>query len=144
MNDPFNLQRFLDAQSEKYETALAELTAGHEYSHWIWYVFPQIAGLRDNDMALRYAITGLKEAQAYLAHPILGERLKECCQLLLQLEGLTAYDIFDGPDDMKLRSSMTLFSAVEGGHTTFNEVLEKYFQGKVDARTLEILERQKQ
>lgn len=143
MNDPFNLQRFLDAQSESYEYALTELAAGKKRSHWIWYIFPQVAGLRDNDMALRYAITGLNEARAYLAHPVLGERLRECCRQLLQLQGLTAFDIFDGPDDMKVKSSMTLFSVAEGGHSIFNQVLEKYFQGKVDTRTLEILESQR-
>lgn len=140
MSDPFNLERFVTAQSNSYETALAELAGGQKRSHWMWYIFPQIAGLGHSAMAQRYAITGLDEARAYLAHPVLGPRLREICQQLLQLEGQTAHDIFGSPDDMKLRSSMTLFSAAEGGNSAFDKVLEKYYRGQQDSRTLGILQ----
>jgi len=138
MSDPFALQRFVDAQAHNYAAALAELRAGHKRSHWMWYVFPQIAGLGHSAMARRYAIQSLDEARAYLAHPLLGERLRSCCEQLLQLGETSAHAVFGSPDDMKLRSSMTLFDAAHSGDL-FARVLEKYYAGKRDTRTLELL-----
>lgn len=142
MGDPYNLERFVEAQSRNYDAALAELAAGQKRSHWMWYIFPQIAGLGHSATAQRYAISGLDEAAAYLDHPLLGARLRKCCEQLLQLEGRTAHQIFGSPDDMKLRSSMTLFSAAEGGNSVFDQVLDKYYGGEVDSRTQEILHKQ--
>lgn len=139
MSDPFNLQRFVDAQSHNYDAALAELSAGRKRSHWMWYIFPQIAGLGHSAMAQRYAIQNLDEARAYLQHPVLGRRLKECCEQLLQVEGRSAHEIMGSPDDIKLRSSMTLFSAAEDGNSVFDRVLEKYYDGQPDSRSLDIL-----
>src|SRR5690606_36748191 len=110
MPEPYDLQRFVDAQQSIYPQALAELRAGYKQSHWMWFVFPQIAGLGHSSMAQRYAIADLHEAQAYLQHPLLGPRLEECAQALLQHPDRTARQILGSPDDMKLRSSMTLFA----------------------------------
>ena len=139
MNDPFDLNRFIAAQENSYESALAELAQGQKRSHWMWYIFPQIAGLGRSATAQRYALSGLGEARAYLAHPVLGERLRECCDQLLSLEGVSAHNIFGSPDDMKLRSSMTLFSAVDGQPSIFFQVLQKYYQGQMDTATLDII-----
>ena len=139
MSDPFNLERFVSAQSKSYDAALAELANGQKRSHWMWYIFPQIAGLGHSAMAQRYAISSLKEAKAYLTHPVLGDRLRECCEQLLQLEGCTAHQVFGSPDDLKLRSSMTLFSAAADGDSVFGRVLRKYYQGQADSATQEIL-----
>lgn len=139
MNDPFDLNRFIAAQENSYESALAELSAGQKRTHWMWYIFPQIAGLGRSATAQRYAISGLEEARAYLAHQVLGERLRECCDQLLALDEASAHDIFGSPDDMKLRSSMTLFSAVDGQPSIFFQVLQKYYQGQMDTATLEII-----
>lgn len=139
MNDPFELNRFVAAQESSYAAALAELSQGQKRSHWMWYIFPQIAGLGRSSTAQRYAISGLEEARAYLAHPVLGDRLRECCDQLLILEGVSAHDIFSSPDDMKLRSSMTLFSAVDGQPSIFFQVLQKYYQGQMDTATLDII-----
>jgi uncharacterized protein (DUF1810 family) len=139
MQDPFDLQRFVDAQNEIYVTALAELLAGRKHSHWMWFIFPQVAGLGHSPMSKRYAISGLSEAAAYLAHSVLGPRLIECCDALLSLEGITASAIFGSPDDMKLRSSMTLFALVPRAPEVFGNVLDKYFDALPDERTLHIL-----
>lgn len=139
MNDPFDLNRFIAAQESSYAAALAELSEGQKRSHWMWYIFPQIAGLGRSATAQRYAISGLEEARAYLGHQVLGERLRECCDRLLILEGVSAHDIFGSPDDMKLRSSMTLFSAVDGQPSIFFQVLQKYYQGQMDTATLDII-----
>ncbi|CAN5375955.1 DUF1810 domain-containing protein [soil metagenome] len=136
--DPYHLERFVSAQEPLYLSALAELRSGYKVSHWMWFVFPQIAGLGRSAMAQRYAISGAEEARAYLAHPVLGARLWECCGAILAVEGKSAYDILDSPDDMKLKSSMTLFDFVER-HSVFAEVLGKYYQGERDERTLELL-----
>jgi uncharacterized protein (DUF1810 family) len=136
--DPFDLARFVDAQSHNYADALAELRAGEKVSHWMWYVFPQVAGLGQSSMARRYAIGSVAEAEAYLAHPVLGPRLIECCEAVLAVEGKSAYDIFDTPDDLKLRSCVTLFAAVARG-AAFGRVLEKYFDGEPDGRTLRLI-----
>jgi len=133
------LQRFLDAQDGVYATALAELRAGRKRSHWMWFVFPQIAGLGHSSTAAYYAIADLAEARAYLAHPLLGTRLAECAEALLGVTGRTAHEIFGSPDDLKLRSSMTLFAQVAGPDSVFRRVLERYYGGEADARTLDLL-----
>jgi len=134
-----DLERFVSAQETTYERALAELRAGQKRSHWMWFVFPQIAGLGSSPTAQRYAIRDLTEARAYLAHPLLGPRLTECARALLAVEGRSAEQILGYPDDLKLRSSMTLFAeaADEPAATVFREVLERYYDGEPDAATLE-------
>jgi uncharacterized protein (DUF1810 family) len=135
-DDRYNLARFSQAQERVYNGALAELRAGRKRSHWMWFIFPQIAGLGRSEMSQRYAITGLDEARAYLSHPVLGPHLRECAQAVLDVEGRTASEIFGDPDDMKLRSSMTLFAYADSGDSVFVRVLQKYFGGKEDGATL--------
>ncbi len=139
-DDPFDLRRFVDAQEDVHEHALAELRAGRKRSHWMWFVFPQLEGLGESWMSKKYAISGLPEARAYLAHPVLGPRLVTCSEALLGVEGRTASEIFGFPDDAKLRSSMTLFDAAEPG-AVFSRVLARYFVGGRDPETLRRLER---
>lgn len=140
MTDPHNLQRFIDAQSGSYQTALEEIRAGKKRSHWMWYIFPQIAGLGHSDYAIRYAIRDRSEAEAYLQHPILGARLVAISNALLQLPTNDAFAVFGSPDHMKLHSSMTLFASLHGDHQqVFEAVLDKYFAGKMDARTTALL-----
>jgi uncharacterized protein (DUF1810 family) len=134
LSDPYDLQRFLDAQDTVYERALAELRAGRKTSHWMWFVFPQIAGLGRSPMAQRYAIGSLDEARAYLAHPVLGERLREASRALLDHGGTEA--IFGGIDALKLRSSMTLFDRAAGDDEVFRRVLDAFFGGEPDPATL--------
>ena len=134
-----NLERFLDAQEGVYQEALAELRAGCKRRHWMWFVFPQLAGLGHSATARHYAIADLAEAQAFLAHPLLGARLEECARALLGARGRTAHDILGSPDDLKLRSSMTLFAQVAGPDSVFRRVLERYYGGEVDARTLALM-----
>ncbi|QJD58375.1 DUF1810 domain-containing protein [Pseudomonas sp. gcc21] len=141
MNDPYRLQRFVDAQQPVYERALAELRAGNKQSHWMWFIFPQVAGLGHSDMAQRYAVCGLDEARAYLAHPTLGQRLLECCQAVLQHIGSSPRAILGSPDDMKLRSSMTLFDRAAPQCEEFRLVLDGFYDGKDDEATLHLLER---
>jgi uncharacterized protein (DUF1810 family) len=131
-----NLSRFLDAQAPVYENALDELRRGHKETHWMWFIFPQIAGLGHSAMAQRYAIRDSAEARAYLAHPVLGPRLHECCRALLAVEDRTAREIMGQPDDIKLRSSMTLF-ALAADDDVFSQVLERYFEGHRDPLTVE-------
>ncbi len=135
-NDPFDLNRFVDAQKSVYETALSELRRGRKTSHWMWFIFPQVAGLGQSAMSQRYAIADLEEAQAYLAHPVLGARLRECAKVVLTVEGRSASAIFGSPDDMKLQSSMTLFARADGNGSVFGKVLEKYYGGEEDGATL--------
>ncbi len=135
MDDPFGLQRFVDAQAPVIERVRAELRDGRKRSHWMWFVFPQIAGLGSSAMAARYAIASLDEARAYLAHPVLGARLREMTQLVLAVEGRDVHRIFGSPDDMKFHSSMTLFDAMAAGDV-FDAALAKYFGGARDAGTL--------
>jgi uncharacterized protein (DUF1810 family) len=137
--DPFDLSRFLSAQESVFETALRELRQGRKASHWMWFIFPQLDGLGTSSMAKKYAISGLEEARAYLRHPVLGPRLLECCRAILSVEGKSASEIMGYPDDMKLRSSMTLFSLVDGSPSEFREVLSKVFEGKPDQRTRQLL-----
>ncbi len=139
MADQHDLDRFLQAQARNYADALAELRAGRKTSHWMWYVLPQLAGLGSSAMAAAYAIGSLDEAQAYLAHPVLGARLRECVAALLQVQGRTAREVMGSPDDLKLRSSLTLFAEAAPQETLFRQALEKYFAGAPDPRTLELL-----
>lgn len=136
-SDPFDLQRFLEAHEGAYPGALAEIGRGAKRGHWMWYVFPQIAGLGRSDMAHRYAIGSLDEARAYLAHPVLGQRLRECVAALQALTETTAVKVFGEVDAMKLRSSLTLF-ALAGGGPLFDDALTRWF-GAADAETIEIL-----
>jgi len=137
--DPFDLRRFVEAQAPVFETVLRELRDGRKASHWMWFVFPQIAGLGTSPMAQRYAIASLDEARAYLAHPVLGLRLKTCVAILLDVPGRTAHEIFGSPDDMKLRSSLTLFAKAAPDETLFVRTLERFFDGRLDPATLERL-----
>lgn len=137
--DAYNLERFVEAQRGTFEQACAELRRGRKTGHWIWFIFPQIAGLGFSEMSQRYAIGSLSEAKAYLEHPVLGPRLREICRIVLGVEGMTAYQIFGSPDDMKLRSSMTLFANATEENGEFVEVIEKYFGGEWDERTEELM-----
>ena len=135
-----DLERFAEAQSGVYEHALGELRGGRKRTHWMWFVFPQLKGLGRSATAFRYGITGIDEARAYLAHPVLGPRLLECAAVLEQLDaGLTASDIFGSPDDVKLRSSLTLFAHVSEPGSVFERLLGRYFQGEADDRTVAML-----
>ena len=143
--DPYNLQRFLEAQEQPfretnlYQQALAELRAQAKRSHWMWFIFPQLAGLGHSPTAQFFAISGLEEAATYLAHDVLGPRLTLCTEALLPARDLSARQILGTPDDLKLRSSMTLFSSLEGAPECFNAVITAYFEGKSDPRTLALL-----
>jgi uncharacterized protein (DUF1810 family) len=139
VDDPFELQRFVDAQNPVYGQVCAEMRAGRKRSHWIWFVFPQIAGLGASAMAQRYAISSLAEADAYLLHPMLGARLVECTQFVLAADAGSAEEIFGGIDAMKFRSSMTLFARAAPDNPVFRQALEKYFGGRPDPLTLERL-----
>jgi uncharacterized protein (DUF1810 family) len=141
MDDRFQLERFLDAQQPVYETVLGELRAGRKRSHWMWFIFPQIAGLGHSEMAAKFALSSLDEAVAYLAHPVLGRRLRECAVLVARVEGRSIAEIFGHPDDMKLRSSMTLFSQAAPEEPIFARCLQKYFSGEPDPETLAGLSR---
>lgn len=136
MDDPYHLQRFVEAANPVFEQVCAELREGRKSSHWMWFIFPQIAGLGSSSAAQQYAISSLEEAKAYLNHAVLGPRLKECTQLVLSVKGRTAHEIFGNPDDLKFRSSMTLFAEAmpEGG--IFDEALRRYFGGEPDPLTL--------
>jgi len=139
MDDPYNLKRFVVAQFPIFDQARSELREGRKKSHWMWFVFPQLKGLGTSEAARVYAISGLEEARAYLAHPVLGPRLRECCELLIRLHGLSAHRIFGDPDDMKFRSSLTLFAAAAPDEAVFEQALRKYFRGERDSRTTERL-----
>jgi uncharacterized protein (DUF1810 family) len=133
-----DLDRFMTAQEGVHDTAVAELRAGRKRTHWMWFVFPQLAGLGSSAAARRYAIANLDEAREYLNHPVLGPRLREAAEAILSVEGRTASDILGYPDDLKLRSSMTLFGAAAPGEGIFNKVLVRFFDSP-DPRTLELL-----
>jgi uncharacterized protein (DUF1810 family) len=137
--DRFNLQRFLTAQAEDYDCALRELQRGRKESHWIWYIFPQVAGLGHSRMAREYAIQSREEAGAYLAHPVLGARLQECCEAVLKHRGKEIENIMGYPDDLKLRSSMTLFAMISPKDNVFQTVLEAFYSGQRDERTVAFL-----
>lgn len=141
-DDPFDLSRFTKAQEGIYDSVLAELKSGRKRTHWIWFIFPQFAGLGHSPTSQHYAIKSIEEARQYLKHPVLGARLPECAKAVLAVEGRSVSEIFGYPDDLKLKSSMTLFASVaEDPHSVFIRVLEKYFQGEQDDRTLQLLER---
>jgi uncharacterized protein (DUF1810 family) len=135
-SDPFDLQRFVDAQSRVYDTVVSELRAGRKRSHWMWFVFPQLRGLGSSPTAVRFGISTLDEARAYLAHELLGPRLRECTKLVAGIDGRTAEEIFGWPDDMKLRSSMTLFARASDENSEFVAVLQKFYGGEEDPATL--------
>jgi len=137
--DSYDLNRFVDAQAGIYDQALAELKAGRKRTHWMWFVFPQITGLGSSEMARFYAIADRGEAAAYLEHPLLGARLRECAEALLGVEGRTAQEILGSPDDHKARSCMTLFATLPGSDPVFRKVLDRYYAGERCQRTLEIL-----
>jgi uncharacterized protein (DUF1810 family) len=132
------LDRFVEAQDGVYDDALAELSAGHKRTHWMWFVFPQIAGLGSSPTAQRYAIRSLDEARAYLAHPVLGPRLRACAEALLAVQSRSAREILGSPDDLKLRSSMTLFARAADDPALFQAVLDRYYDGP-DRLTLQLL-----
>ena len=136
MSDPLDLDRFVRAQEADYERALAEIRSGRKRSHWMWYVFPQFAGLGLSATSQRYAINSLAEARAYLAHPILGARLTEIAEAVLNVQGRTAHEMFGSPDDLKLKSSATLFSLVSPADSVFHRIIDKYFEGRRDEKTL--------
>jgi uncharacterized protein (DUF1810 family) len=140
-DDPFELNRFSKAQDKIYDLVLAELKSGRKRTHWMWFVFPQIDGLGHSSTTKYYSIKSIEEARQYLDHPVLGKRLRECAESILALEGLSASMIFGFPDDLKLKSSMTLFASVAGPGSAFMRVLEKYFQGARDERTVQLLDR---
>lgn len=137
--DPFNLNRFVEAQEGIYEQALTELRRARKSSHWMWFIFPQVRGLGSSPTSTFYAIQSLEEAKAYLNHPVLGQRLQTCCEVLLSHKEKSAPKIFGFPDDLKLRSSMTLFAAVSKSDSVFAQVLGRYFNGQPDQRTLDLL-----
>ena len=138
-HDPFDLQRFIRAQAGSHDVALRELRAGRKRSHWMWYVFPQLQWLGFSDMARMYAIESIEEAAAYAAHPVLGQRLRECTAAVLAVDGRSAHDIFGHPDDWKFRSCMTLFEAAVPGEPLFAAALDRYFDGERDDQTLDLL-----
>jgi uncharacterized protein (DUF1810 family) len=141
MEDPYRLERFVDAQnwSGTYETVVFELRTGWKMGHWMWYIFPQVKGLGHSHMSIEFGISSLAEAQAYLRHPVLGPRLRECARILMGIEGKGAAEILGGIDAIKLRSSMTLFTSAEPEDPIFREVLVKYFHGSADRDTIERL-----
>lgn len=138
-NDPFSLQRFVQAQQADYNIAVQELKAGHKETHWMWYIFPQILGLGKSQSAFRFAIRNKEEAVAYLKHPTLGKRLEECSNIVLNLQKTKITDVFDHTDHLKFKSCMTLFSAVSEGGSVFQKILTKYYHGHSDPQTLEFL-----
>ncbi len=138
-NDPHNLQRFVDAQNAVFEQVCAELREGQKQGHWMWFIFPQLRGLGNSELADHFAITSRDEAQMYLKHRVLGPRIRECTRLVNLVEGRLINQIFEYPDDLKFRSSMTLFAAATPENKIFNDALQKYFRGEPDRLTLERL-----
>jgi len=141
--DTYDLRRFVDAQNEIYDQVCAELQRGEKRSHWMWFIFPQLRGLGFSSMASHYAISSLTVAGKYLEHQLLGPRLRECTQLVLQVEGRTIEQIFGYPDDLKFRSSMTLFARATAENQIFLDALARYFGGEEDAKTIERLDAQR-
>ena len=137
--DPYDLSRFVQAQQGDFERALAEIRGGRKRTHWMWYIFPQLDGLALSPTSKHYAIKSLHEARAYLDHPILGPRLRECAEAVLRVEGRSAREIFGSPDDLKLRSCATLFAYVSPPGSVFDCLLTKYYQGRRDDKTLDLL-----
>jgi uncharacterized protein (DUF1810 family) len=139
-DDSFNLQRFIQAQDPVYKRVQAELNAGHKRSHWMWFIFPQFAGLGGSEMSRHFAIRSKEEAEAYLNHPLLGSRLRTCTQMVLNIEKSSVAGIFGHPDDLKFHSSMTLFAQVAGVNSDFHRALDQYFHGILDDWTLLLLD----
>lgn len=143
-DDPFELNRFISAQEGIYDRVLAELRSGRKRTHWMWYIFPQIDGLGHSATTKHYAIKSMEEVRHYLNHPVLGPRLVECAEAVLAIEGRSISEIFGYPDDLKLKSSMTLFACVADPRSAFVRILDKYFQGERDVRTLHLVENLKE
>ncbi len=139
MEDNYNLQRFIKAQAGIYETVVFELKNGHKTSHWMWFIFPQIKGLGFSAMSVQYSIKSVREAEEYLNHPVLGSRLRECTEIVLNLNGYSAKQIFGSIDQQKFKSSMTLFNALQQSEYIFELALRKYFKSLPDNRTLDLL-----
>jgi uncharacterized protein (DUF1810 family) len=139
MNDLFNLERFVTAQKSVYSTVIEELESGRKISHWMWFIFPQIEGLGRTQMAKLYAIKSLDEAKAYVSHPLLGKRLQECINLVLDIDGKSANAVFGYPDDLKFKSSMTLFLVAVPHIDLFQRAINKYYDGQRDQVTIQIL-----
>jgi uncharacterized protein (DUF1810 family) len=139
VSDPYDLQRFVDAQETTYHGALAEIRAGRKRSHWMWYVFPQFLGLGTSPMAARYAIRSEAEARAYVRHPLLGQRLSECAEAVLAINDRSAREIFGSPDDLKLRSCASLFAHVSPPGSVFELLLAKYYGSEPDPKTISLL-----
>jgi uncharacterized protein (DUF1810 family) len=137
--DPYDLSRFVRAQEDDVEQALSEISSGRKRSHWMWYIFPQYDGLGFSSTSRRYSIKSVAEAEAYLRHPVLGPRLVECAEAVMRVEGRSVLEIFDSPDNLKLRSCATLFACVSPAGSVFDQVLNKYFQGRRDSETLRLL-----
>ena len=135
----YNIQRFIYAHSRSFEVALGEIKAGYKVSHWMWYIFPQIKGLGRSEIAKYYAIKNLGEAKAYLAEPVLAKHMQQICEALLENENSNAEEVMGWPDDLKLRSSMTLFKEVDPENAIYQKVLDKFFDGEADEKTLELL-----
>ena len=139
VHDAFNLKRFVDAQEPVFAEALLELERGHKRTHWMWFVFPQLADLGVSPTAKHFGIHSLDEARAYLRHPLLGARLRQCCETLMRVQGRSAHEIFGSPDDLKLRSCLTLFELAGPEEAVFGRCLEKYYGGKRDELTLSLV-----
>ena len=139
--DPYGLTRFVQAQERDYEQALSEIRSGQKRSHWMWYIFPQFDGLGFSSTSRRYAIKSVAEAEAYLRHAVLGPRLLESAEAAMGVEGRSALEVFGSPDDMKLRSCATLFACVSPAGSVFEQLLDKYFGGERDEKTLRLLGR---
>lgn len=139
VRDPYNLNRFVQAQQDDYERALFEIKSGRKRSHWMWYIFPQFEGLGFSTTSNRYSVKSVAEAKAYLSDPVLGVRLTECVEAVLKVEGKSAYEIFGSPDDMKLKSCATLFAYASPAESVFDRLLDQFFQGEHDAKTLRLL-----
>jgi uncharacterized protein (DUF1810 family) len=140
-DNPLQLDRFIKTQEKMYDSVLEELRDGQKQSHWMWYIFPQIDGLAHSTTSKYYAIKSIEEAQRYLRHPVLGMRLVECAETVLAIEGRSISQIFGYPDDMKLKSSMTLFAYAAAPHSVFIRILDKYFNGERDDKTLQLLDK---
>ena len=140
-DDPFDLKRFTSAQKSVYDSVLAELKSGRKRTHWMWYVFPQMDGLGYSSTTRYYALKSMEETRQYLNHPVLGKRLLECAEAVLAIEGKSISQIFGYPDDLKLKSSMTLFACAANPPSVFDRILDKYFHGERDVGTLQLLEK---
>ncbi len=137
--DPYDLNRFISAQDKIYETVIKELINGKKHTHWMWYIFPQIDGLGKSATSKYYAIKSIEETRQYLNHPVLGKRLLECAEIVIYLEGKSISEIFGFPDDLKLKSSMTLFAYIANPGSIFARIIDKYFEGEKDVKTLDLL-----